>query len=68
MTTSDGARLRWRTSTRSGDSGNCVEAAARLHAPCHFGVRDSKNGPDGPQLWLDARDWDGLLGLVKGTQ
>ncbi|MGH3765256.1 MAG: DUF397 domain-containing protein [Pseudonocardiaceae bacterium] len=43
----------WRASTRSGNSGNCVEVA---YLNGHRAVRDSKN-PTGAILILSASEW-----------
>lgn len=47
MPAQDLTRARWRKSTRSGNSGNCVEVADNL--PRIVAVRDSKD-PSGPAL------------------
>jgi Domain of unknown function (DUF397) len=49
--------LEWRKSTRSGDSGNCVEVA---NVPGGVLVRDSKN-PHGAVLNLSAQEWAAFL-------
>jgi hypothetical protein len=46
----------WRTSSFSGNSGNCVQVRQDLAA-----LRDSKN-PDGPTLRVDL---SGLIGAIK---
>ena len=53
---------RGRKSSRSAQSGSCVELA---HTEAVFGVRDSKNA-DGPVLVLTAREGRAFLGTVKG--
>ena len=50
----DSSRATWRTSTYSGNGGNCVEVANNL--PAAIAVRDSKN-PSGPQLILAPEEW-----------
>jgi hypothetical protein len=54
MTTQDLSRAAWRTSTRSGGNGNCVEVAANL--PAVVAVRDSKDR-SGPVLIFSHADW-----------
>ncbi|HEY2266994.1 MAG TPA: DUF397 domain-containing protein [Streptosporangiaceae bacterium] len=53
MTSSDHSRPAWRTSTHSGQNGNCIEVAT--HGPA-IAVRDSKN-PAGHQLAFPAPAW-----------
>lgn len=48
---------RWRTSTKSGQSGNCVEAA---HLPTGIGVRDTKHREAG-HLTITPDDWRAFL-------
>jgi hypothetical protein len=50
--------LEWRKSTRSGDSGNCVEVA---NVPGGVLVRDSKN-PHGAILKFSREEWAAFLG------
>jgi hypothetical protein len=45
--------LRWRKSTFSSESANCVELAL---VPAGLVVRDSKD-PDGPRLFSSAATW-----------
>lgn len=53
-----GDRHTWRKADRSADQGgNCVCVAA---AGDQTGVRDSKEGPNGPALWLGSADWTAL--------
>ncbi|WP_229399869.1 DUF397 domain-containing protein, partial [Micromonospora okii] len=47
----------WRTSSRSGGEGNCVEVAAFAEA---VGVRDSK-ARRGPALTFDPTAWTGFV-------
>ncbi|MER7271223.1 DUF397 domain-containing protein [Micromonospora carbonacea] len=59
----------WRTSTRSGGEGNCVEVAAFAEA---VGVRDSKDRR-GPTLSFAPGAWVGFVeatrsGFVAATQ
>jgi hypothetical protein len=75
----DFARARWRKSSRSASSGQCVELAWRkssrsadigecvelAHTEAVFGVRDSKNA-DGPVLALTAERGLAFLGAVTG--
>ncbi|MEV0651015.1 DUF397 domain-containing protein [Phytomonospora sp. NPDC050363] len=50
-------RLIWRTSSRSGQTGNCVEVAA---LPTGVGVRDTKARGTG-HLTVTREDWRGFL-------
>jgi hypothetical protein len=52
---------RWRTSSRSGGNGQCVEARATADAAQ---VRDSKDQA-GPVLTFSQSAWSGFLGGVK---
>lgn len=52
----------WRTSTRSGSSGNCVEVADNL--PGVVAVRDSKD-PAGPALIFTPDEWTAFVGGAK---
>ncbi|WP_433530508.1 DUF397 domain-containing protein [Micromonospora sp. CA-263727] len=57
------ARPRWRTSTRSGDTGgNCVEVADNL--PELVLVRDSKDR-SGPSLIFAPTAWRSFLDLAR---
>jgi hypothetical protein len=58
---SDFAGARWRKSSRSASSGQCVELA---HTEAVFGVRDSKN-VEGPQLALTARHGLAFIDAVR---
>lgn len=80
-TSSDFTGARWRKSSRSASSGECVELAWRksshsatsgdcvelAHTEAVFGVRDSKNVA-GPVLALTARDGLAFLGAVRGDR
>lgn len=60
------AEPRWRTSTRSTDSGgNCVEVADNL--PGVVLVRDSKD-KSGPALTFTPAAWRGFLTAVPSTR
>jgi Domain of unknown function (DUF397) len=50
----DLSRAIWRTSTRSGGNGNCIEVAVNL--PGVVAVRDSKDRT-GPILFFGHADW-----------
>lgn len=52
--------LRWKKSSKSNQSGSCVELA---QPPAGFAVRDSKN-PNGPRLVFSS-GVAAFLGLVK---
>ncbi|PZF96715.1 DUF397 domain-containing protein [Micromonospora deserti] len=57
-------RAAWRTSTRSGSSGNCVEVATPLQVVM---VRDSKDR-QGSVLSFTAGQWAGFIeGIKAGT-
>ncbi|MFI6162620.1 DUF397 domain-containing protein [Micromonospora haikouensis] len=51
----------WRTSTRSGGEGDCVEVAAFAEA---VGVRDSKDR-QGPALSFAPAAWAGFVGATR---
>ncbi|MGA8117531.1 MAG: DUF397 domain-containing protein [Actinocatenispora sp.] len=57
-------RAHWRKSSRSGNSGNCVEVARNL--PGVVAVRDSKN-PTGPALVVDPAAWQAFADAVRTT-
>lgn len=61
MTPNDLSRAVWRTSSHSGQNGNCIEVVT---APCAVAVRDSKN-PDGPKLILSPGQWHRLTAQVR---
>lgn len=52
---------RWRTSSRSGQSGSCIEAG---HSPGVIVVRDTKDR-DGPVLAVDAGAWRRFTASLK---
>ena len=52
----------WRKSTRSGNSGNCVEVADLDNGA--KAVRDSKD-PSGPKLIFTSSEWDAFIGGAK---
>lgn len=58
----DSSRATWRTSTYSGNGGNCVEVAHDLSAV--IAVRDSKN-PSGPRLILAPEEWRRFTARVR---
>ncbi|WP_091286101.1 DUF397 domain-containing protein [Micromonospora haikouensis] len=51
----------WRTSTRSGANGNCVEVAQLTNA---VALRDSKD-PSGPALMFMPREWTAFIEGAK---
>lgn len=57
----DLSRAEWRTSTRSGSSGNCVEVA---NLPGLVALRDSKD-PAGPILIFTPTAWKTFISGVK---
>ncbi|SCL59080.1 DUF397 domain-containing protein [Micromonospora peucetia] len=60
------AEPRWRTSTRSTDSGgNCVEVADNL--PGAVLVRDSKDR-SGPTLTFSPDGWRSFVGVLRSTR
>ena len=62
MPTPDLSRAVWRTSTRSGGNGNCVEVAANL--PGVVGVRDSKDR-SGPVLIFGYAAWEAFTAQLR---
>jgi uncharacterized protein DUF397 len=58
------ARMRWRKSSYSSDSGNCVEVALTSQ---RVGVRDSKN-PGGPELYYAERSWRDFLVAIRAGE
>ncbi len=71
--------MKWKKSSRSCDTANCVEVAfvsGRCESgncvqvaacPCEVKVRDSKD-PDGAVLTFTADEWDGFLTAVKAGE
>jgi hypothetical protein len=53
--------LRWFKATDSGDHG-CVEVV--FHGG-RIGVRDSKRGVNGDELWFDQHEWECFLSGAK---
>ena len=60
----DLTRVTWRTSTRSGSSGNCVEVATPLQLVM---VRDSKN-QSGPVLAFSPEAWSAFVDGLKSSK
>ncbi|MCX5070687.1 DUF397 domain-containing protein [Micromonospora lupini] len=54
----------WRTSTRSGSEGNCVEVAGFTET---VGVRDSKD-QQGPELSFSLSAWGGFVAATRAKQ
>ncbi|WP_434739285.1 DUF397 domain-containing protein [Micromonospora sp. SH-82] len=61
MNASDLGAVTWRTSTRSGANGNCVEVAQLTNA---VALRDSKD-PSGPALVFMSREW---VAFIEGAK
>lgn len=54
---------RWRKSSRSAQQGgNCVYTST---SDSLIGIRDSKQGDDGPQLWISPTEWSALLNQLS---
>jgi Domain of unknown function (DUF397) len=62
MPTPDLSRAVWRTSTRSGGNGNCVEVAVNL--PGVIAIRDSKDRT-GPVLIFGHAAWEAFTGQLR---
>ncbi|MEV1072983.1 DUF397 domain-containing protein [Micromonospora parva] len=62
---SDLTGARWRTSTRSGNEGNCVEVADNL--PGVVAVRDSKD-VEGPALTFSPPAWSAFVTHAKAAE
>ncbi|MPZ67569.1 MAG: DUF397 domain-containing protein [Pseudonocardiaceae bacterium] len=56
------SRAHWRKSTRSANSGNCVEVADLAHG--HRAVRDSKDA-NGPALIFTPGEWSAFTASVR---
>ncbi|MFI5490968.1 DUF397 domain-containing protein [Actinoplanes sp. NPDC051859] len=61
----DLSRSKWRKSTRSGSTGDCVEVADDLSGV--VAVRDSKD-PAGPALVFTPEVWSSFVGGAKGGE
>ena len=59
------SHAKWRKSSRSGSSGNCVEVADNL--PGVVAVRDSKD-PEGPALTFSPAVWQAFLNDAKAGE
>lgn len=57
------SQAQWRTSTRSGGNGNCVEVATNF--PEAVAVRDTKDQGQGPILTFGAVEWQTFIGTIK---
>ena len=74
MAALDPSNAHWRTSTRSGTNGNCVEVASNLldtqhvevakNLPGIVAVRHSKD-PDGPVIAYTDAEWSAFTGGVR---
>lgn len=58
-------QAQWRTSSLSGDNGQCVQVATNL--PDIVAVRDSKN-PQGPALVFTHAEWKAFLGGAEAGE
>ena len=56
-------QARWRKSTRSAQTDQCVEVTSLAD---HIGVRDSKD-PEGPRLGFGRSDWKTFIDGVKAN-
>jgi hypothetical protein len=61
----DLSRAVWRTSSYSGQNGDCVEVACNV--PSLVVIRDSKDR-DGLLLMIDPEEWRGFTDQVKAGQ
>lgn len=57
-------KLTWRTSSKSGAAGHCVEVA---RAGAMYLVRNSKH-PTGPVLRYTPQEWDAFIGGVHNGE
>lgn len=62
MTRAELSRAEWRTSSYSGQDGNCVEVARDLSG--HVLIRDKKNR-DSAVLAISAIEWRRFTGMFK---
>ena len=60
----DFSRAQWRKSTISGDGG-CLKVA---YAGGMIGLRDSKDGDDGPILVFTEHEWSAFLAGVRSGE
>jgi Domain of unknown function (DUF397) len=58
------SRANWRKSSRSSQTGNCVEVARNLRGL--VAVRDSKH-PTGPALLASPNEWRTFTRAIKGS-
>jgi hypothetical protein len=61
MSEHDLSRARWRKSSYSGNTGNCVEVTI---TDTVVGIRDSKH-PNGPVLRLTREQWHGFMAYLN---
>lgn len=57
------SQAQWRTSTRSGGNGNCVEVATNFSEV--VAVRDTKDQGQGPILTFGTAEWQAFIGTIK---
>jgi hypothetical protein len=58
----DLSKAEWRKSSRSNDTGHCVQIATNL--PGVVAMRDSKN-PDGPALVFPPAEWSSFISNLR---